>query len=54
MTLEEKKLEIFDNYLGALLDDDELEQDDAVDAAKEWAEKLTDEEIEKEYEDMTS
>ena len=54
MTLEEKKLEVFDNYLGALLDDGEMEQDDAVDSAKEFVEDLTDTEIEEEYKDMTS
>ena len=54
MTLEEKKLEIFDNYLGALLDDGEMEQDDAVDSAREFIEDLTDAEIAAEYEDMTA
>lgn len=53
MTLEEKKLAIFDNYLGALVDDCEMEHDECVEHARSFTEALTPKEIEEEYKDMT-
>jgi hypothetical protein len=50
--MEDMKEAIYDNYYGALVDDD-FEEDEAEDLAKDWVHGLSKAEIIKEYKEMT-